>query len=59
MLRFPREKMLRGLTDGLSECDSRRNGGEGVTGGHWGLMFKDLHKIEMIVVQMLAVLIVV
>ena len=30
------EKVLRGLTDGLSECDARRNGDDGATGGHCG-----------------------
>lgn len=39
--------MLRGLTDGLSGCDARGNGGEGAAGGHFGLMFDDIYKIEV------------
>ena len=41
VLRSPGEEMLRGLTDGLCECDARGNGGEGAAGGHCGLVFED------------------
>lgn len=48
MLRSAREKMFRGLTDGSSGCDARGNGGEGAAGGHCGLMFEDVYKIEVV-----------
>lgn len=51
MLRSPGEKMLRGLTAGFSECDTRRNGGEGAAGGHCGLMFEYMHQIEVLSVR--------
>ncbi len=43
MLRSSRKKMLGGLGNGLSECGTRRNGCEGATGGHCGLIFEDSH----------------
>lgn len=51
MLRSPGEKMLRGLTAGFSECDTRGNGGEGAAGGHCGLMFEYMHQIEVLSVR--------
>lgn len=53
MLRSPGEEMLRGLTDGLCECDARGNGGEGAAGGHCGLIFEDFPWIAAIAIQML------
>lgn len=51
MLRSPGEKMLRGLTAGFSECDTRGNGGEGAAGGHCDLMFEYMHQIEVLSVR--------
>lgn len=53
VLRSSGQKMLRGLTYRLDDCDARGNGGEGAAGGHCGLTFKDVHSSGVMLVQML------